>query len=296
MNNIEKYCENCATPLGDDYCAGCGQAAHSNIRFFGEIVKDLLSSFFSYDSKFNRTIQPLLFKPGFLSVQFIAGRRARFLTPFRLYLFTSVICFLMLSLQNRMNDDGVEIQLGASDAVQNVDEKIGSEANSNELDVNIAGVSESVNDYIEQQASKLVGLTSGQLLELAFNTLPTMMLVLLPILALLMKLLYFGSRRYYVEHLIVVLHSQSFLFIMFTLLGLIEMLGKSLLVNSDWITSVSGTLLLLWAFAYIPLMLKRVYQQSRAVTLMKYAVLLVSYFFLTGFFLVLSFAWNVISL
>ena len=50
------------------------------------------------DSRLWRTLRALLFRPGYLSQQFLAGRRARYLSPFRLYFVLSVLFFLMVSI------------------------------------------------------------------------------------------------------------------------------------------------------------------------------------------------------
>jgi hypothetical protein len=299
--NHSTQCQNCQTALQGRYCHRCGQDSLHTIRFFGEVLLDLLSTFFSYDSKANRSLQPLLFKPGFLSNEYIAGRRQRYLSPFRLYLFASVVCFLTLSLQT-------DISIGSTGNPTTTSvQKIIDQANTESEDSNGEKLSLSLdlpfevpglNDFLNVQAQILGQLTDRQLIQLIYDTLPMMMLILLPVLAAILKLLYLGSRRYYTEHFIVVLHSQSFLFIVISLMELQQWLGSKLwsAETTPGAYSLLGTALTLWAFAYIPLMLRRVYQQSRRVTLLKFSTLLICYFFLSLVMLLLSFAWNVVIL
>jgi hypothetical protein len=59
---------------------------------------EVISDFLSYDSRFVKTIYPFLFRPGFLTVEFVAGRRIRYMHPLRLYLFVSLLYFSVFSL------------------------------------------------------------------------------------------------------------------------------------------------------------------------------------------------------
>ena len=50
------------------------------------------------DSRIFRTLWPLLVKPGFLTNEYLAGRRVRYVTPFRLYFFLSIVAFLVIAV------------------------------------------------------------------------------------------------------------------------------------------------------------------------------------------------------
>ena len=92
------HCENCGQELRGHYCANCGQAAVSYHRSFRHVVVDVLDSFLNWDSKFIRSIGLLLWKPGWLTNQFLEGRRVRFVHPLRLYLLVSIVFFLCARL------------------------------------------------------------------------------------------------------------------------------------------------------------------------------------------------------
>ena len=92
------HCENCGTELRGHYCSNCGQAAIDYRRSFRHVIVDVLDSFLNWDSKFVRTIGLLLWKPGWLTNQFVDGRRVRFLHPLRLYLLVSIVFFLSAKL------------------------------------------------------------------------------------------------------------------------------------------------------------------------------------------------------
>jgi Protein of unknown function (DUF3667) len=91
----EKICLNCGTETNGRYCPACGQ---ENIEP-KQTVWHLLNHFFSdlthFDGKFFITVKDLFAKPGFLSSEYMAGRRVRYLDPIRMYIFTSAFFFLI---------------------------------------------------------------------------------------------------------------------------------------------------------------------------------------------------------
>jgi ribosomal protein L32 len=92
------HCENCGEELRGRYCSKCGQAAVNYHRSFRHVVIDVLDSFLNWDSKFIQSIGLLLWKPGWLTNQFLEGKRVRFVHPLRLYLLVSIVFFLCARL------------------------------------------------------------------------------------------------------------------------------------------------------------------------------------------------------
>src|SRR6195256_653627 len=92
------HCENCGEELRGRYCSKCGQAAVSYHRSFRHVVIDVLDSFLNWDSKFIQSLGLLLWKPGWLTNQFLEGKRVRFVHPLRLYLLVSIAFFLCARL------------------------------------------------------------------------------------------------------------------------------------------------------------------------------------------------------
>lgn len=88
-------CRNCGTPLNGKFCAECGQRNHSAISTLREITEDFAGTHFGFDTKFIHSIVPLLFRPGFLTREYCIGRQERYIKPFRLYLFSSVVFFFL---------------------------------------------------------------------------------------------------------------------------------------------------------------------------------------------------------
>ncbi len=57
-------CLNCGTELKGPFCYYCGQPDRNFMRFFPVLLRDLMEDLFDLDSRFMRTIKPLLFKQG----------------------------------------------------------------------------------------------------------------------------------------------------------------------------------------------------------------------------------------
>jgi hypothetical protein len=116
-----------------------------------------------------------------------------------------------------------------------------------------------------------------QFLRNLYDNIPIALIVLLPIMAFVLKLLYPLSRRYYVEHLLFFVHFHAFLFLILTLQILIGRLN-SVLPTPEAV----GILVIVAASFYVPVYLfvamRRVYGQGRLVTAFKYVTLSVSYF------------------
>lgn len=92
-----KRCRNCNLPLRGPYCYGCGQKDTEPLKSIWTFLKDVVSDVFNFDSKFFRTLWPLFFKPGYLTTQHFAGKRAGYVPPLRLYLISSIIFFFTIS-------------------------------------------------------------------------------------------------------------------------------------------------------------------------------------------------------
>lgn len=89
-------CLNCGTALVGDYCHACGQSAHVH-RTLMSIGHDLLHGVFHFEGKIWRTIPMLVRHPGQLTRRYIAGERARFVSPLALFLFTVFLMFAIFS-------------------------------------------------------------------------------------------------------------------------------------------------------------------------------------------------------
>ncbi|MCW8924681.1 MAG: DUF3667 domain-containing protein [Xanthomonadales bacterium] len=92
------HCLNCGTELMGPFCYFCGQPDKNFMRFFPALLRDLMEDMLDLDSRFMRTLKPLLFKPGKLTRDYMNGRRFRYAPPMRVYIFSSIVFFLLAAL------------------------------------------------------------------------------------------------------------------------------------------------------------------------------------------------------
>ena len=101
------HCSNCETPLqveSDNFCPTCGQLNNTKKETAFGLVKELVEEFLHLDSKVIKSLVPLLFKPGFLTVDYINGKRARYFHPVRMFLIVTVIMFIVGGFSSNKED------------------------------------------------------------------------------------------------------------------------------------------------------------------------------------------------
>ena len=90
-------CLNCGAALTGPYCAQCGQAAHLH-RSFAAIGHDLAHGVLHFEGKIWKTLPELALRPGTLTRRYIQGERAKFVSPFALFLFSAFLLYAVFSL------------------------------------------------------------------------------------------------------------------------------------------------------------------------------------------------------
>ena len=88
-------CGNCGAALTGRFCAACGQRQQPHVQLLVHFVAEGIEGVTHADSRLWRSLGYLLTRPGLLTREFLEGRRARYLPPFRLYLVISVVFFLV---------------------------------------------------------------------------------------------------------------------------------------------------------------------------------------------------------
>ncbi|MEO8810682.1 MAG: DUF3667 domain-containing protein [Rhodanobacter sp.] len=91
-------CANCGTPLQGEFCHACGQSVHSVLKPVHGMLEDTLDLVFNVDGRVIHTLPPLFLRPGFLTLEYFAGRRMRYLAPFRLMFALCLLAFFVLPL------------------------------------------------------------------------------------------------------------------------------------------------------------------------------------------------------
>ena len=77
------------------YCHVCGQENVVPKETFWSMLVHFFYDITHFDSSFFTTVKDLFFKPGFLSKEYMKGRRKSYLHPVRMYVFTSAFFFLL---------------------------------------------------------------------------------------------------------------------------------------------------------------------------------------------------------
>lgn len=90
-------CANCGAPATGAYCADCGQSAHLH-QSVGALWHELLHGVLHMDGKIWRTLPELALRPGILTRRYIAGERAKFVSPFALFLFSALLMYATYSI------------------------------------------------------------------------------------------------------------------------------------------------------------------------------------------------------
>lgn len=285
-----RVCANCGADLAGEYCAVCGQRHEPSVHTVGHFFREALESISHADSRLWRTLWLLFSRPGFLTREFFAGRRASYLPPFRLYLVLSIILVVLTAMASRENTARFDPPAASStaDATPPPAESATPDATpqpegvKRQWVVNIDGLNEFCGAFDGPDAGDgnfaarqnvrrfctRIRSAPGELAEAVVHSVPRAMFVFLPFIAALMKLMYWRPKRYYVEHLLFLVHNHAAVFLVYTLVALISFIP------------VVGDLTPLFFFAgmgylawYIHRAMRTVYAQGGLLTFSKYFLL-----------------------
>jgi hypothetical protein len=288
-----QYCLNCRTVLSGRFCSHCGQDSRPFRRSFGSVMKGAAEGFFDLDGKVLKSIWPLLFSPGKLTVDFLDGRRKMQVNPFQLYAFFSFLFFFtrlyvpaifqgqdypdgkpdasVLALDSLQNDSvqfylfDVKITSGSEKKAESVAREL---ASYDSLQLHLA---EDQRDgfldnfakrrfyHLKLRLAKEGKTVLNELLENFKSNIPNTLILLIPVFAFLLKLLYFRREFYFLDHLIFSIHLFCFIFLIGTLLEISEPLRPDNALV--WICIGIG--------CYFALAMKRVYCQTWRKTVLK---------------------------
>ena len=92
----ENDCLNCGAILNGRFCYNCGQENLQMKESFSHMMNHAISDYFHFDDQFFHTMRPLFLKPGFLTNQYMSGHRAGYLHPVKMYIFISLVFFVVM--------------------------------------------------------------------------------------------------------------------------------------------------------------------------------------------------------
>ena len=247
---------NCEGPVPRLYCGRCGQKnAPLRVPLWRHIYETVETHLF-LDSRMARTLPAFLFRPGFLTREHNDGRRVRYSSPLRLYLLMSLLLFVGVGVSRFAADfifmrhllaeqAGSAAESGApwfpappgsiaalTDPATETIEELTRKLSEGPMDyeqsisrtiVELLGEDRPMCQFIVKKMETVRGMGWAEArlagLDNWLNLLPTAMFLLLPFCAALLKFCFLGTGRYYVEHLIFVLHLHAFIYLVLLILS-----------------------------------------------------------------------------
>ncbi|MGV3617267.1 MAG: DUF3667 domain-containing protein [Fimbriimonas sp.] len=165
-------CLNCGHPLAGPYCSQCGQEATEPVPRLGDLLREVVDEFLKVDAKVVRTIRSLARRPGEITAEYAAGKRASYVAPFKLYFATSFLYYLLMELLGDKSVDRLTTR-------------------------KLEGVPDRVNQVVGD----------GIALYTAHAT--TIAILLLPLNALALAVVFYNRRQPILLHLVATLHNWS---------------------------------------------------------------------------------------
>jgi hypothetical protein len=263
-------CRNCGAPAPMNFCPECGQPTRLHPPSLAEFAHEFVSHYVATEGKLWRTLAALLLRPGRLTIEYLAGRRQRYIAPLRLYLAASFIFFAAAQLSSHV----LEVKVITADDPEA--KTALASLHSAQADAALQRYQDCLRApqqcarWLRPLAPALAKLhsdpqgTAERLAERWRHSLPYAMFCLLPVFAALLALAYRNRRMVYGEHLVLALHVHSFWFLLalFSAFLLPESLG-------DWFP--------LAALAYGTLAMQRVYGGRPWVTALRGASIAIAY-------------------
>jgi hypothetical protein len=329
---LEHNCLNCGHHVEEHFCTHCGQENIEVREDAFHMISHAVADYFHFESKFFATIKPLLVQPGKLTREYVAGKRVSFIHPIRLYIFISILFFIVTlnshnSVLNNEEKPGVVHAQVDQDSLTKVqtaqiekamahvpisptmkdsivraaviqmrterkekDRKNSFRINSKwfvDSDTTVASYEKRqkllpapkrdnfLKHYAIRRNLELQHYPDAEkkMTEELLHNVPKMMFILLPLFALILKIVYFNKKKYYYEHLIYSFHVHSALFLSYLVLVLIQWLF-GLFYNLDGWFSFMWCIYIIW---YIYRSLKSFYGSRRWVTVLKIFFLMFCY-------------------
>lgn len=276
-------CPNCQNGFNKeyDYCPHCGQKNKELKMGFKFLFSDFLAGSFNIDSKFFTTFKVLLFSPGKLTIEFLDGKRTKYLTPLRIYLLVSFAYFAMLSFT-----DASALKFNDTEEMEEVPVVFDNSAiDSTLFEVDSLGLKERSHetfDFEMEEDSTLAGIELDKFKSLnkkegrnefkeKFNEYTSISMFFIMPLAAVLLFWFFKKRSFYFEHLIFLIHLQSLIFLILIVAGiihyflpysLVDTIGNLLtffiiilwvksFYNYGWVKTIFSSLLLVFSYLIV---------------------------------------------
>jgi hypothetical protein len=272
----ETNCLNCGAEVKGKFCPECGQENLEVRENIFHLVGHFISDYFHYDSKFFRSVVPLFTKPGFLTKEYWEGRRTSYIHPLRLFFFITIIFVVASGYFYSHFDKEVKSAFKGDSVLAKVDDAYLAKLNdSTKVFMGKGHDSLTVKEIKRAKATQkrqLGKLSRGT--DDVFKSLKYVTFFLLPVYAFLFKLLYIRRKSFYVDHLVYMMHVQSFIYTVLSVIFLIPLLFP---LSLDAIRQIS----MLTIFVYLLISLRYLYHQPWWKTILKSLIATFTLFVIT---------------
>jgi hypothetical protein len=228
-DNIKNTCQNCGANLYGNYCSNCGQKSSAIYeKSLKNILQHFIEELITWDSKFLQSLKYLFFKPGYLTHEYVSGRIVRYISPVKLFLFTSFVLFLIMI----KSDPNQYEPLTSGDESENIFRNFILEQE-NKSEKSKEMYIESFNNYFNDNITLYI-------------------FFIMFLFSLILKIVYIPKNYFYSEHIVFTLHFFTFvLWVFFVSIVLQDLGGEVVLFFIYIIPSV-----------YLFFAIKRVYHKS----------------------------------
>jgi hypothetical protein len=261
-------CPSCSHSSSGRFCSACGEdkgrsKSYSLIRHLGEAFKVVTN----IESGFLRSFRWLIARPGLLTSEYFAGRRKPFLKPLQLFLFCNIIFFFV---QSYTAFDTLSTPLYVHTHLMPYSGYARAKVDK--------AISQRGTTFKEYQARFDATIETQS---------KTLVVLLIPMFALLLQVLYWRAGRYFVEHLVFSVHffSAFLLFLSGNLLLTTLIIAVARRIKSTNLAFLDNDLLLtmpllLGCLIYMLVAVRRVYTQGWALTVLKSVILTIGMMFI----------------
>ena len=292
LPDTNQTCKNCGTSFIGKYCPHCSQSVKEFEQPISFMIVDFVGNMFAFDTRFWRTFKAVLYKPGEMTNEFVKGHRVRYMPPFRFYIFMSFVFFFLLNYSisknfdtNQILKDGDIISVDTSPELVEADsilrKELGEEFGYAKTDSIAKVVKKKINktsDKYKDESSDddlVIGnMSEGELKKIgddikahpdyfisrALSYISWALFLFMPFFAFLLWVFFRRSYRFYVIHLIFAINQHAFLFIVFSVMIIINILLP------EAISSYSSILLLLPPIYHF-IGAKQLYKKSNIATI-----------------------------
>ena len=115
ISEESNICLNCDTVYTGSYCNRCGQSRNTPRYRFSNAFRNILGGFTNIDNGFGRTLLDLLYRPGYMIRDFIAGKRILYFRPFQTLFVLAALYIMAVQL---VDPEALKEKKGKSPEVQ----------------------------------------------------------------------------------------------------------------------------------------------------------------------------------